>query len=187
MRRQRFSRSLGLVGRIFGILLLTVLLQSRALAPYAALLLGGSVAAFAALALAALWRGSGERVVRDGIGMAVLALLATVALGVLLLAARSGWLTPVAPELVDLHAVFGGVGWMLGLLAAVAGVTLPMLQGTRAVPTRVLRGWQAGLLLALGQLRALSALAGQRLARLLVLHGGLGAGLAPFVGQCGGH
>ena len=132
------------------LLLLTFMLQSHALAPFAALLLGGSVAAFAALALAALWRGSGERVVRDGIGMAMLALSATVALGVLLLAARSGWLTPVAPELVDLHAVFGGVGWMLGLLAAVAGVTLPMLQGTRAVPTRVLRGWQAGLLLALG-------------------------------------
>lgn len=63
------------------LLLLTFMLQSHALAPFAALLLGGSVAAFAALALAALWRGSGERVVRDGIGMAMLALSATVALG----------------------------------------------------------------------------------------------------------
>lgn len=132
------------------LLLPTFALHARWLAPFAALLLGGSVATFAALAVAALWRGSGERVVRDGIGMAVIALLATVVLGVLLLAARSGWHVPAAPGLVNLHAVLGGVGWMLGLLVAVGGVTLPMLQGTRAVPALGLRGWQAGLLLALG-------------------------------------
>ena len=133
-------------------------LHAHWLAPFAALLLGGSVAAFAALVLAALWRSSGERVVRDGIGMAVIALLVTVALGVLLLAARSGWRVPAAPGVVDLHAVFGSVGWVLGLLVAVGGVTLPMLQGTRAVPSPGLRGWQAGLLLALGA--AIAAWAG---------------------------
>ncbi|MGB3394555.1 MAG: hypothetical protein WA956_07540 [Stenotrophomonas sp.] len=128
------------------LLLLALAAPMRWTALAAAMLLGGSLAAFAMLALLALWRGKGERAVRDGIGMAVLALLATVALGLGLLAARSGWHTPAAPGLVNLHAIVAGVGWVLGLLVAVGSVTLPMLQGTRAIPSSWLRAAQAGLL-----------------------------------------
>ncbi|MCG8275291.1 hypothetical protein [Stenotrophomonas sp. NLF4-10] len=131
------------------LLLLALATPLRWLAPIAAVLLGGSLAAFAVLALVALSRGNGERAVRDGIGMAVLALLATLALGLVLLAARSGWHTPVSPGLVNLHAIVGGVGWVLGLLVAVGSVTLPMLQGTRAIPPSWLRGAQAVVLAAL--------------------------------------
>lgn len=116
------------------------------LAPLAAVLLGSSLVGFAGLALFALWRGNGHRAVRDGIGMAMLALLATLALGLVLLAARSGWRAPASPALVNLHASVGGIGWMLGLLTAVGSVTLPMLQGTRAIPSSWLRGTQAALL-----------------------------------------
>lgn len=132
------------------LLLLALATPLRGFAPVAAVLLGGSLAVFAVLALVALWRGNGERAVRDGIGMAVLALLATLALGLVLLAARSGWHAPVSPGLVNLHAIVGGVGWVLGLLVAVGSVTLPMLQGTRAIPPSWLRGAQAVVLAALG-------------------------------------
>ena len=128
------------------VLLLVALTQhSRMSALPAAALLGGSLTTFAALALIAVVRGTGERVVRDGIGLALLALLATTTLGVVLLAARTGWRAPAPAGLVDLHAIVGAVGWGLGLLAAVGSVTLPMLQGTRSVPATASRLWQMGL------------------------------------------
>jgi len=129
------------------LLLATLAMSSHALAVPAALLLGGSLALFAPLALAAVVRGNGARVVREGIGLAALALLATALLGLLLLAARTGWRAPAAPGVVDMHAAFGVIGWAMGLLAAVGGVTLPMLQGTRAPPAAASRAWQIALLL----------------------------------------
>ncbi len=142
-----------------GVVLLLVALASRARLPAlpASLLLGGSLSAFALLALVAVLRGKGPRAVRDGIGLAVLALLATAALGLLLLAARTGWRAPAVPGWVDLHAVFGIVGWVLGLLAAVGSVTVPMLQGTHAVPAAGSRAWQAMLLATLGVVAAAQA------------------------------
>ncbi|KRA45237.1 hypothetical protein [Pseudoxanthomonas sp. Root630] len=131
------------------LLLATLATSSHALAAPAAVLLGGSLALFAALALVAVVRGSGVRVVRDGIGLAVLALMATAMLGLVLLAARTGWRMPAAAGMVDVHAAFGVIGWTMGLLAAVGAVTLPMLQGTRAPPVAAARAWQIGVLLTL--------------------------------------
>ena len=116
------------------LLLATLAASSHALALPAGGLLDGSLAIFALLALVAVIRGKGARVVREGIGLALLALIVTAALGLLLLAARTGWRGPAAAGMVDVHAAFGVIGWVLGLLAAVGGVTLPMLQGTRALP-----------------------------------------------------
>ena len=127
------------------VLLATLAQHVHSLAPLSAVLLGASMLVFAALALIAVVRGTGERVVRDGIGLALLALLATITLGVVLLAARTGWRAPAPAGLVDLHAVLGTAGWVLGLLAAVGSVTLPMLQGTQAVPATWSRLWQAGM------------------------------------------
>lgn len=132
------------------LLLATLAASSHALALPAGGLLGGSLAIFALLALAAVIRGKGARAVREGIGLALLALIATAALGLLLLAARTGWRGPAAAGVVDVHAAFGVIGWVLGLLAAVGGVTLPMLQGTRALPVPALRTWQIALVLTLG-------------------------------------
>lgn len=132
------------------LLLATLAVSSHALALPAGGLLGGSLAIFALLALAAVIRGKGARVVREGIGLALLALIVTAALGLLLLAARTGWRGPAAADMVDVHAAFGVIGWVLGLLAAVGGVTLPMLQGTRALPVPALRTWQVASVLTLG-------------------------------------
>lgn len=132
------------------LLLATLAVSSHALALPAGGLLGGSLAIFALLALVAVIRGKGARVVREGIGLALLALIATAALGLLLLAARTGWRGPAAAGMVDVHAAFGVIGWVLGLLAAVGGVTLPMLQGTRALPVPALRTWQIASMLTLG-------------------------------------
>ena len=132
------------------LLLATFAASSHALALPAGGLLGGSLAIFALLALAAVIRGKGARVVREGIGLALLALTATAALGLLLLAARTGWRGPAAAGMVDVHAAFGVIGWVLGLLAAVGGVTLPMLQGTRTLPVPALRTWQIASMLTLG-------------------------------------
>ena len=132
------------------LLLATFAASSHARALPAGGLLGGSLAIFVLLALVAVIRGKGARVVREGIGLALLALTATAALGLLLLAARTGWRGPAAAGMVDVHAAFGVIGWVLGLLAAVGGVTLPMLQGTRALPTPALRTWQIALVLTLG-------------------------------------
>ena len=132
------------------LLLATLAASSHALALPAGGLLGGSLAIFALLALVAVIRGKGARVVREGIGLALLALIATAALGLLLLAARTGWRGPAAADMVDVHAAFGVIGWVLGLLAAVGGVTLPMLQGTRTLPVPALRTWQIASMLTLG-------------------------------------
>ena len=132
------------------LLLATFAASSHALALPAGGLLGGSLAIFALLALAAVIRGKGARVVREGIGLALLALTATAAQGLLLLAARTGWRGPAAAGMVDVHAAFGVIGWVLGLLVAVGGVTLPMLQGTRALPVPALRTWQVASMLTLG-------------------------------------
>ena len=132
------------------LLLATFAASSHALALPAGGLLGGSLAIFVLLALVAVIRGKGARVVREGIGLALLASIATAALGLLLLAARTGWRGPAAAGMVDVHAAFGVIGWVLGLLAAVGGVTLPMLQGTRALPVPALRTWQIASMLTLG-------------------------------------
>ncbi len=132
------------------LLLVTLARHVRALAPLSGVLLGASLTLFAALALIAVVRGAGERVVRDGIGLALLALLATTALGLTLLAARTGWRPPAPAGLVDLHAIVGAVGWGLGLLAAVGSVTLPMLQGAQALPAWWSRLWHAGVIAVLG-------------------------------------
>ena len=132
------------------LLLATFAASSHALALPAGGLLGGSLAIFVLLALVAVIRGKGARVVREGIGLALLASIATAALGLLLLAARTGWRGPAAAGMVDVHAAFGVIGWVLGLLAAVGGVTLPMLQGTRTLPVPALRTWQIALVLTLG-------------------------------------
>jgi len=122
---------------------------------FAAPLLLLTLALFAALVLVAVVRGAGSRSVRAGIGLAATALLITIGLGTALLAARLGWIAPFARPLTGLHASFGLLGWVLGLLAAVGTVVVPMLQGTRTLSSRGQWTWLClltGILLAMALL-----------------------------------
>lgn len=134
------------------LLLATFARNAHVLALPATGLLAGTLLPFAALALWAVVRGHGDAQARRGIALALLALAATVATGAWLLSARTGWLAPPVRSFTDLHAGLGIVGWVVGLLAAVAGIALPTLQGTRALPARAHAAWRTLLVAALAVL-----------------------------------
>ncbi len=134
-----------------GLLLPAIAGNAAACGLVAAPLLVAALASCACAVLVAVVRGSGMRAVRCGIGLAAAALLVTIVLGAALLAMRLGWMAPATRPLLGLHASFGLLGWALGLLAAVGTLVVPMLQGTRPVPSAWLWGWLAllnGVLLA---------------------------------------
>ncbi|MFA5684726.1 MAG: hypothetical protein WCZ65_11820 [Lysobacteraceae bacterium] len=108
-----------------------------------AVLLAVPLLSFAFAAGIALLRGGAPRALRVAIGFALGALAITVLGGVLLVAILRGeWHWPL-DRLADLHALFGLLGWVLGLMAAVGSVTLPMFQGAPKVPDRWLAIWLA--------------------------------------------
>ncbi|WP_454830971.1 hypothetical protein [Pseudoxanthomonas wuyuanensis] len=100
----------------------------------ASLLLSGSLLGFAAAAMIGLIRGSGPRVLRVGIGMAISSLAPTALMGAALVVILLGRLALPIDRVADLHAASGLLGWVLTLMMAVGAVTLPMFQGTRRIP-----------------------------------------------------
>lgn len=106
------------------------------------------VAAFVLLALLllpGLVQAGGQRLLRWGVGSAICAGLVTALIGLSLVLGLSGaWVLPLAP-LTDAHAGWGLLGWVLGLLVAVARVVMPMFQGVAAAPARLQAGWQLAL------------------------------------------
>lgn len=121
----------------------------RAMQPHG-LLAGGGVLALAfaqlaAMTLPGILRAHGPRLLRAGIGGAIVAALVTVAFGVAMLLGLTGrgGLAPVA--WADAHAGWGVLGWMLGLISAVGAVVMPMFQGTRELPWRMQLAWMAML------------------------------------------
>ncbi|WP_017463281.1 hypothetical protein [Dyella ginsengisoli] len=101
-----------------------------------------------AMTLPGLVAAAGERLLRVGLGAALGYGSATALAGGLLawrLAGYGRW--PLA--LVDVHAAFGVLGWMIALLAAVARVVMPMFQGTGRVAAPVQAGWLAAATVAL--------------------------------------
>lgn len=104
----------------------------------------GLVLAFFELAVVALpgvlakARGS---LLHVGIGLSLVAALATAAMGGLLVAALAGAVELPLLRWADLHAATGVVGWMLVLLAAVSRVVMPMFQGVPQVPGRLQGAW----------------------------------------------
>lgn len=130
-----------------GVLLLVA--GFRAMQPHG-LLAGGGVLALAFAQLAAMTlpgvlRAHGPRLLRAGIGGAIVAALVTVAFGVAMLLGLTGrgGLAPAA--WADAHAAWGVLGWMLGLVAAVGAVVMPMFQGTRELPWKMPLAWLAML------------------------------------------
>ncbi|WP_374343340.1 hypothetical protein [Azonexus sp.] len=102
----------------------------------ATLLLLGAVVVFLGVAAAALSAVPGGNPTVSGIKFA-LAGLAGVALlgGALALGLAGGWPLPY-PALTDLHAAWGLAAWAGVLLAALAGVVVPMFQLTPPYPAR---------------------------------------------------
>lgn len=125
------------------LLFLCGLYHLHALLAPAGLLLAAALLGAVLPALPALLRRGTQRLLRAGLGMAALALAATVVLGVLAAAVLGGWIALPLDRLADAHGSLGMGGWMLGLLAAVGATTVPMFQGTAAVPPWALRAWIA--------------------------------------------
>lgn len=109
----------------------------------ASALLAVPILVFAAAALPGLLARGAQQVLRSGMAMAVLALALTAIAGALLVMVLRGDAALPLEALADSHATLGLLGGVLGLMAAVGSVTLPMLQGTARVPERWLSGWIA--------------------------------------------
>ena len=141
----------------------------------AALLLGGSIAAFLAVTGQALSGVPSTSPTIRGLKFALFGLAGAVALGIVLaLALDRGWAVP-RPALTDLHAAWALGGWGGTLLAAMAYVVVPMFQLTPGYPAqpswwlpRVMLGlvlaWTLAVLfewwLAIRLVQGLTALAG---------------------------
>lgn len=117
----------------------------------AACLLAAAFALFAIMTGPGLVTACGQRLLRAGLGAALLAALATATGGVLLALTLAGW--PVSPWtlplLADAHAAWGTAGWVLLTLGAVSRVVMPMFLGTMATPPGVQTSWTVATLLAL--------------------------------------
>lgn len=130
-------------------LLASLVFPSPVLVGGSSLLLATPLALFALCGLLAVVRGNGPRAPRLGIGIALACLLATIVLGLALLAALAGWWRLPLDRITHLHAALGLSGWTLALLGAVGSVTVPMLQGTRGIPDAGLLAWLCVLIVAL--------------------------------------
>lgn len=93
--------------------------------------------------LPGLLRRGAQRLLRAGIGTALLMLAAAVALGMLAAAVLGGHASRALDQLADAHGALAAGGWMLVLLAMVGSVTMPMFQGTATVQPRTLGTWLA--------------------------------------------
>jgi len=80
-----------------------------------------------------------------GMRIALAGLALTVGLGIALACAFGGAAAVPVPLLVDLHAAWGLLGWVLMLVVCVAFQVVPMFQSTRLYPAPVAR-WAALLL-----------------------------------------
>jgi hypothetical protein len=114
-----------------------------------ALALGVALAAFVAACAWRLARAPSRDASLAAIGCALAGLAVTVALGVTLGVALAGGLDLPLAGLADAHAAWGAVGWLLGLVAAVALRVVPMFQVTPPYPRPIERGFAPAMLAAL--------------------------------------
>jgi hypothetical protein len=93
----------------------------------------------------------GQRLLRVGFGVALGSALLTALLGgFLALRLGAGFVMPVPVlALVDVHASWGILGWVIVLLGTVTPVVMPMFQGTATVPATLHAAWLGSLVLAL--------------------------------------
>jgi len=118
------------------------LTAAPALYATAGLLLAGGLAPLVLLGMRKILSTSGNKEVRQGLFLALAALLVTASIGAAMAWARGGWASVQALSLHDLHARWGLAGWGLLLLAGTAYQVVPMFQLTPAYPTWM-RRWFA--------------------------------------------
>ena len=128
----------------------------------ASALLAVPILVFAAAALPGLLARGAQQVLRSGIAMAVTSLAVTAVAGALLVAILRGDALLPLESIADSHATIGLLGGVLGLMAAVGSVTLPMFQGTARLPERWLGGWIALTIISLAVGVALRIWSGQQ-------------------------
>ena len=140
------------------ILLLAGLLSGwRAGIDVAGLALPAAFLLLGAMTLPGVLAGKGQRLLRIGIGLALVSAIVTALLGGCLVLLLDSHLQIPLLVLVNVHASWGTLGWIVLLLASVARIVMPMFQGTARVSGTAQATWTMGLLLALcaGSWRAL--------------------------------
>jgi succinate dehydrogenase hydrophobic anchor subunit len=140
-------------------------------------LLGGAVTLFLVVATLGLARAEASDTLRLAVGAALLALAATLVLGMLLGAGHGGIDLALDRRWTDLHALWGLLGWVGLLVVGLAYEVVPLFQMTPAYPDWLRRRLSAVLLVAL-LLWSLGFAA-------LRLGGPAGWGLALWVGGLG--
>ena len=111
----------------------------------AAVLLPLSFLLLGAMTLPGLLLASGQRLLRAGLAVALGFAVLTALLGGALALGLGGWLVLPLAALVDVHASWGVLGWVVVLIASVARVVLPMFLGTGTVPAMVQTTWLGSL------------------------------------------
>jgi len=133
------------------ILLLTGLLTGwRTALDGAAVLLPSAFLLLGAMTLPGALAVQGQRLLRAGIGLALVSAVITAWLGGCLALLLSGHLSMPLWPLVDVHASWGALGWIVLLLASVARVVMPMFLATSMLPAWAQATWTTCSLLALG-------------------------------------
>lgn len=118
------------------------LMAASMLLPLAFVVLGG-------MTVPGLIKARGNLLLRAGFGAAIGSAIITSLLGGIFALGLSGHLALPWWALVDVHASWGVLGWVVVLLASVARVVMPMFQGTGSVPTPVQTVWLGSLLVML--------------------------------------
>ena len=111
----------------------------------AAVLLPAAFLLLGAMTLPGLLLASGQRLLRAGLAIALGFAVLTALLGGALALGLGGWLVLPLAALVDVHASWGVLGWVVVLIASVARVVLPMFLGTGTVPAMVQTTWLGSL------------------------------------------
>ena len=158
--------NLALIGLLAGLLVWPWLM------PWAGLLLVFSIAFHAVGCLLAMRFDGKKTLLRLGIALMLVCLLLTAVLGFLLTLGFVGFVTVPMPLLTDIHAAIGLLGGVVLLCGCVGSVIMPMLQGTSALPDKLLRYWiivLIGLLVSGIVLRSANIIDGDGFAKLLVL------------------
>ena len=102
----------------------------------AALLLLGAFALLLAICLPGLLAERPRDLLRSGLALAIGCGAVTAVLGGTAVLVLGGWLALPLPWLVDTHAAWGTLGWVLLLLVVVAREVMPMFQGCARVSAR---------------------------------------------------
>lgn len=145
-----------------GTLLLVVALHRSRFewATPAAALLAAAFGLLAVMTVPGLFAAHGQRLLRSGLALGIGGALVAAACGVVLALVLGGHVVTgwPLPRLVDVHATWGLVGWMLLTLAAVGRVVVPMFQGTPTPAAWLHSTWTIAVATAL-PLTSLAALA----------------------------